>query len=151
QPRGLTIIGLALDLDPLIVEEYLTDNLIPYPIAMANQSTRSAFEGIYGAPTKYLVDQERKIVGRYQGGNVESFYRALVDPLFRSSSLVRLDSVREGERVILSWPIHAVGYRVETADRPDALVWTEIDTPSQTNNVGYTVTLPAAFPSQFFR
>jgi thiol-disulfide isomerase/thioredoxin len=151
QPRGLTIIGLALDLDPAIVEEYLTDNLIPYPIVMANPSTRSAFEGIYGAPTKYLVDQERKIVGRYEGGHVESFYRGLVEPLFRSSSLVRLDLTRDRDHITLSWPISGAGYRLEAADHPDALIWTEIGTPPQTNGVGYTVKLPAALPSQFFR
>src|SRR6266498_1056798 len=133
-PQGFSIVGLAIDLDPQLVRDYLADEDIPYPMAMASKSAESALGGMFGAPTKYLVDQERKIVARLQGGNVEAFYRGFVDPLLRLSSLVRLQLVGEEGSVILSWPATASGYRVEVAASPGAATWSDINASAVTNN-----------------
>src|SRR5437867_4282610 len=60
-PQGFTIVGLAIDLDPRVVFDYVSDLNIPYPIAMTSKNAEAALGGTLGVPTKYLVDRERKI------------------------------------------------------------------------------------------
>ena len=150
-PRGLAIVGLAMDLDPRVVLDYVADREIPYPIAMASKSATSAFGGPQAAPTKYLVDQERKIVARLQGGNVENFYRGIIDPLLRLSSLVRLQLARDRASVTLCWPATASGYRLETAGSPGAATWNEVGAVVLTNNGQYLVTIPVEDAPRYFR
>ena len=81
----------------------IADWLIPYPVALTSKSAAAALGGTLGVPAKYLVDQERRSVGRYQGGNVEAFYRGIIDPLLRASSLVSLHLARDDSQAILNW------------------------------------------------
>jgi len=82
---------------------------------------------------------------------VEAFYRGLIDPLLRASSLLNLQVTRDGGSVTLSWPTGDPTYYLEATGDPAGTTWNEINITPATAKNQYIVTLPADGPAQFFR
>lgn len=156
RPRGFNFIGLSSDPDPELVLEYFTHNpRPPYIIGMASLSSSNSLGGPSGFPTKYLVDQEKRIVARYQGAVPTTttplqYYSNAVALLMRPAPEIRLGAARDAGGVKLSWPLSGAAFKVEASDDPGS-GWGEISVSVQTNSDSITATLPVDRPKRFFR
>lgn len=66
--EGLEIIGFSLDRNGLrTVKNYVRENDIAYPIAMATAELVQDFGEIQGIPTSFLIDRKGKIVRKIVG------------------------------------------------------------------------------------
>lgn len=156
RPRGFNIIGLSSDPDSDLVFEYFEANpRPPYLIGMASVSSSNSLGGPSGFPTKYLVDQERRIVARYLGAvptttTPLNYYSNAVALLMRPAPEVRLTAVRDAAGVQLAWPLAGAAFKVEASEAP-ASGWGEIPVTVQTNGESIMATLPVDRPERFFR
>jgi len=161
-PRGFSIIGLSSDPNPSYVQQYFSTNPAPpYLVGMSSLSASNSLGGPAGFPTKYLVDQERRIVGRYLGAapnnppssspDPYAFYDRLIEPLLRSPPRVSLQVGRDGGNLKISWPATELGYRVQASVNPISATWVDVQVMAETINGRFVVTLPASEEAQFFR
>jgi thiol-disulfide isomerase/thioredoxin len=156
RPRGFNIIGLSSDPDSDLVFEYFEGNpRPPYIIGMASVSSSNSLGGPSGFPTKYLVDQERRIVARYLGAVPTTttplqYYSNVVALLMRPAPEIRLGAARDAGGVQLSWPLSGAAFKLEASDAPGS-GWGEIPVTIQTNGESITATLPVDRSERFFR
>ena len=111
-------------------------------------------------PTKYLVDQDSKILARYSGGHdplaeTYGFYRSQIDPVLRPPLLpdLRLEVGLDGSRQ-LSWPDFDPSFRLEASGNLADNAWATLSAAVQTNDNRFWVELPADGTSsghRFFR
>lgn len=64
--EDLQIIGIALD-DIGRVRNFVKQNGMNYPVAIADQNTPIAYGGIQGIPTTFVIDKDGYIIQRYVG------------------------------------------------------------------------------------
>ena len=156
RPRGFNLIGLSSDPDSELVFGYFNQNpRPPYLIGMASQSSSNSLGGPSGFPTKYLVDQERRIVARYLGAVPTTttplrYYSNAVALLMRPAPEIRLHAAHGPGGVELSWPLPGAAFKMEASADP-GLGWSEIPVTVQTNGDSLTATLPVDQPARFFR
>lgn len=154
--RGFTIIGLATDPDPELVENYLSAHPVPYSMGFSSSTASNVFGGVPGNPTKYLVDRDGRIAARFIGGvdppsDTVRVYGSAIDLISRPSPNVSLLIARDAGHLTLSWPATVSGYRLEAASQPASAMWNIVSATVQTNNGRFTLTLPAGGLAQFFR
>jgi len=66
--RGLAVLGIALDREGAkVVEPFVREERIPFPIVLGDPAIRAAFGGIESIPTTFLVDREGKVVKKLVG------------------------------------------------------------------------------------
>jgi len=66
--EGLVVIGIALDKDSLnLVEPFVREKRIGYPILMGNEQVIRDMEDFSGVPTTLIVDQKGNIKKKYDG------------------------------------------------------------------------------------
>ncbi|MFW5973320.1 MAG: TlpA family protein disulfide reductase [Bacteroidota bacterium] len=65
--EGLTIVGISTDDDFDVVRPFAEEMGINYPIVIDEGDVSSAFGGIYGLPTTFLVDREGMVRERILG------------------------------------------------------------------------------------
>lgn len=63
---GLVLIGAAID-DPNKVRAFVNNNRVDYLVCIADQATTSAYGGIRGIPTTFVIDKEGYITREYVG------------------------------------------------------------------------------------
>ena len=67
-PQGFDIVGISMDENPArVVPPFVEHYGINYPIVMGDDQVSSAFGGIYGLPTTFIVDRQGNIAQRYIG------------------------------------------------------------------------------------
>lgn len=67
-PKGFTVIGISTDQGGAgLVDKFAKKMEINYPVLLSDSETPSAFGGIIGIPTSFLVNREGNIVKRYEG------------------------------------------------------------------------------------
>ncbi|MGD2064334.1 MAG: TlpA disulfide reductase family protein [Nitrospirota bacterium] len=67
-PQGFDIVGISMDENPArVVPPFVEHYGINYPVVAANAEVASAFGGIYGLPTTFVVDRHGNIAQRYIG------------------------------------------------------------------------------------
>lgn len=67
-PKGFTVIGISTDQGgTAMVDKFAKKMEINYPVLLSDSETPSAFGGIIGIPTSFLVNREGNIVKRYDG------------------------------------------------------------------------------------
>ena len=163
-PRGFSLVGLAADPNTQVVRDYLSTRSVSYPMAMSTVSASNSLGGPIGFPTKYLVDQDGKIVGRFEGAapavppattpDPFGFYSSAFERLTRPSflvSLVRALVTLDSGNVKISWPATESGYQLERAGNATAATWDPVDAEAETIDGRYVVTLPVTGEAQFFR
>jgi cytochrome c biogenesis protein CcmG/thiol:disulfide interchange protein DsbE len=64
--KGLVIIGAALD-DESRVKAFAAQLKMNYPVCIANQDIASAYGGVRGIPTTFVIDKTGMIVRQYVG------------------------------------------------------------------------------------
>ena len=68
QGKGLEIIGLSVDQGGAgVVTQFVKENKVSYPVAMADMKLTQAYGGIRGIPTTFLVDKNGRIAKKYVG------------------------------------------------------------------------------------
>jgi hypothetical protein len=65
-PRGLTIYGVSYDEEPDGLRKYLSQNPVPFEVAVGADSTYEKFK-VESIPTAILVDSSGRIVDRWSG------------------------------------------------------------------------------------
>jgi thiol-disulfide isomerase/thioredoxin len=156
-PEGLTFFGVSKDIKGTDVKEFVQDHEIPYDIAMSTYEIESAFGGDVGLPTKFVIDRENMLVGKYFGGvnTVEispyNFYVKLIKPLLRGSKEVQLSVGRQSGTLVFAWPAAEFGYNLESATLLGGTNWTVASSPVVIANDRNTVTIQAPAATQFFR
>ena len=67
-PKGFTVIGISTDQGGTsLVDKFAQKMEINYPVLLSDSQTPSAFGGILGIPTSFLVNREGNVVKRYDG------------------------------------------------------------------------------------
>ena len=66
-PRGLTLIGIAMDDETEVVEPFVRENGMPYINLLGNEAVASAYGPLSGLPTKFLIDKNGNIVEKFFG------------------------------------------------------------------------------------
>jgi len=65
-PKGLTIIGVALD-EAGKVTDFIKASRINYPVLIGNGEIAQAYGGVRSIPTTVLIDREGKIINSFTG------------------------------------------------------------------------------------
>jgi len=67
--RGLEIVAIAMSYDPPnLVLDYTQSRQLPFPVVLDVQANMAqAFGGVEAAPTTLLIDQDGRIIARFQG------------------------------------------------------------------------------------
>ena len=66
--QGLEIIGISTDRDGKeVVKQFVEKNKVNYPILMYDMNVISAYGGITGIPTTFIVNQKGEIVNKFVG------------------------------------------------------------------------------------
>jgi thiol-disulfide isomerase/thioredoxin len=66
--KGVEIIGISLDREgDKVVAPFVKENKMNYPVLIGNDAVSSAYGGIRGIPTTFIVDREGRIVKKYVG------------------------------------------------------------------------------------
>ncbi len=67
-PKGFTLVGIAMDDEGVEkVKPYVDEMKIPYLTLIGNEDVVDAFGGVFGFPTKFLIDREGRIVETWVG------------------------------------------------------------------------------------
>jgi len=77
--KGLEVIGISLDQGGVeVVKPFATEYQVNYPIVMGDSRVVSAYGGIRGIPTTFLIDRQGRIAKRYVGyHSKETFERQI--------------------------------------------------------------------------
>lgn len=66
--KGFTLVGIAMDDEGASkVKPFVDDNKIPYLTLLGSEAVASSFGGVFGFPTKFLVDKNGRIVATWVG------------------------------------------------------------------------------------
>ncbi len=66
--QGVVIVGLSVDEDIAALKQYMADQKINYPIAMADEAVQQNLGGIEGYPTTFIIDRKGQVVLKKIGG-----------------------------------------------------------------------------------
>ena len=162
-PKDFSMVGLAMDADPIAVYNFIIEYPFPYPIYMSSPAAiynLSHNPGV-GAPTKFLVDPERRIVASFAStvspvSGTYQFYTNSLAPIMRNSSLPQLQVERQSNLLLVSWPdsIFPLGFRLESSSRLAGGAWSSVSGFLYTNSGRVTAVLQPNFADpapQFFR
>jgi hypothetical protein len=114
-----------------------------------------------GAPTKFLIDPERRIVASFAStvepvSGTYQFYTNSLAPIMRNSSLPQLQVQRQANLLLVSWSdsIFPTGFRLEASPRLAGGAWSAVSSFAYTNAGQVTVVLQPNFADptpQFYR
>jgi peroxiredoxin len=80
--QGFTVVGLATDPGGAsLVERYVRENRITYPVAMATDEVRLRYGGVDGLPQSFLLDRQGRVRKIVSGVFSEGALRKAVDEL----------------------------------------------------------------------
>jgi thiol-disulfide isomerase/thioredoxin len=66
--KGFTLVGIAMDDEGAeVVKPYVDEMKIPYLTLLGNDKVAESFGGVFGFPSKFLVDREGRIVDSWVG------------------------------------------------------------------------------------
>lgn len=81
--KGLVVIGVSLDQDGAsAVKPFIEKMGINYPIVLGDEAVVSAFGGIEGIPTTFIIDRAGNIVRKHVGYAPKAEFEADIKPLF---------------------------------------------------------------------
>ena len=66
-PRGLQVIGISMDDDPVLVREAYRKLKLNYPVAMGDVKLGDLYGGVLGLPMTFLIDRHGEIRAELQG------------------------------------------------------------------------------------
>jgi len=81
-PKGVAMVGIAMDEDPTGVPAFLKRHPIDYPVAMGSADTWKKYK-IDGLPVTLVLNRAGDVVQRFDSGTPESGLRAAVEKALR--------------------------------------------------------------------
>jgi peroxiredoxin len=80
--KGLVVIGVSLDQGGAeTVRSFVEQTGISYPIVLGDEKLASAFGGIEGIPTTFILDRDGHIVVKHVGVASKAAFEADIKPL----------------------------------------------------------------------
>ena len=80
--RGFSVVGIAMDVGgPALVEAFVRENGIGYPVAMADDDVQLLYGGVEALPQSFLVDRQGRVRRMVSGVFSEGTLRKAVDEL----------------------------------------------------------------------
>jgi peroxiredoxin len=83
-PRGLQIIGISMDDDPVLARKIYAKLRLNYPVAMGDEKLGAAYGGVLGLPLTFLIDRNGIIQAQFSGESdlnaMEEKMKALLGP-----------------------------------------------------------------------
>jgi thiol-disulfide isomerase/thioredoxin len=150
--EGFTFFGVSKDHETADVRGFVRSNNIPYGIAMRTDPMENSFGGNVPLPTKFIIDRENMVVGRFIGGSVKySFYEKWIKPLLRGSNEVRLQVRRQSGALRFAWPATEFGYNLESTTALGGSNWTVASSQIVVTNGQNTIAVPVEAEAKFFR
>jgi thiol-disulfide isomerase/thioredoxin len=146
---GLAVIGLSLDRDnDAAVLQFVTDNGVNYPVAVASDRISSDYGGISAIPTSFFIDRENRVVRKVVGSLSQRAFEAILLPLLRQ---IRLQPRHTLQGPVLTWPAAQSGYVLESSSSLSSPAWQEEAGPFA-EDAGYLMfTIPAEGANRFYR
>ena len=74
-PRGLRVVGVSLDQDDGARSDFLLDHPVRFTVVPDEAGRTAEAFGVVAMPTAFLIDQEGRIVARFEGGGSGSGIR----------------------------------------------------------------------------
>lgn len=65
--KQFSVVGLSVDQEKDVVQKLVSREEINYPVMMADKAVTRDFDGVYGIPTSFLVNNNGNVVKRYSG------------------------------------------------------------------------------------
>ncbi len=62
-----SVVGLSVDQEKDVVQKLVSREDINYPVMMADKAVTRDFDGVYGIPTSFLINNNGTVVKRYSG------------------------------------------------------------------------------------
>ena len=150
--EGFTFFGVSKDHETADVRGFVRSNNIPYGIAMRTDAMENSFGGNVALPTKFIIDRENMVVGRFIGGSVKySFYEKWIKPLLRGSNEIQLQVRRESGALRFAWPAAEFGYNLESTTALGGSNWTVASSQVVMTNGQHSITVPVESGAKFFR
>ncbi|MFH0731672.1 MAG: TlpA disulfide reductase family protein [Candidatus Omnitrophota bacterium] len=80
--KGLAVVGISLDEGGAsAVKSFAQENGISYPILIGTQEVQSAYGGIRGIPTTFIIDRNGNIVQKVVGYRDKDFFEEAIKDL----------------------------------------------------------------------
>jgi len=80
----LVVVGVSLDQDGAsVVKAFMEKTRINYPIVLGDEAIVSAFGGVEGIPTTFIIDRNGRIVGKHVGYSEKTEFEAEIKPLLK--------------------------------------------------------------------
>lgn len=82
--KGLVVVGVSLDQDgESVVKSFMEKTGINYPVVLGDEKIVSAFGGVEGIPTTFVIDREGKIIRKHVGYTAKAEFEAEIKPLLK--------------------------------------------------------------------
>jgi len=82
--RGLVVVGVSLDQGgAAVVKPFMEKTGINYPIVLGDEAIVSAFGGVEGIPTTFIIDRNGRIVAKHVGYTAKAEFEAEIKPLLK--------------------------------------------------------------------
>lgn len=82
--KGLVVVGVSLDQEGVsAVKPFMEKMGINYPIVLGDEAVVSAFGGVEGIPTTFIIDRSGQIVGKHVGYAPKAEFESEIKPLLK--------------------------------------------------------------------
>jgi len=82
--KGLVVVGVSLDQDGAsVVKSFMEKTGINYPVVLGDETIVSAFGGVEGIPTTFVIDRDGKIIRKHVGYTAKAEFEAEIKPLLK--------------------------------------------------------------------
>ena len=148
---GLVIVGPSVDNTSQEVLNFMATNIpaLNYQIVMSSTATESAYGGIQYIPTTFIIDRQNIIRKKYVGTQSRSTFEKAIIPLLYDSS--RLTCRMNGNQMVLSWPVKAQTFLLESATSLTSPNWSTWPNAPTVANGTNTVSVPGGGAPRYFR
>ena len=83
-PRGLQIVGISMDDDPLLARKLYKKMKLNYPVSMGDEKLGRLYGGVLGLPLAFLIDRQGKVQAQLRGetdlNSIEEQFKILLRP-----------------------------------------------------------------------
>ena len=151
---GLVVVGANPGLNgdnPGAVQFFLASftPTINYQIVMASFDMMQAYGGIEILPTTFIIDRQNLIRKKYVGTRSGVILEKEIIPLLYPNT--RLVYRLQANQLVLSWPVTAQTFTLESATNLASPSWSAWPTPPIVSNGTNTVSVPAVGAPCYFR
>jgi thiol-disulfide isomerase/thioredoxin len=125
-PDGFVIVGVSTDdngFDDVI--PFVNSHGVNYISTITTPQIETDYGPITAIPVTYIIDRQGMLEARLLGERPRDTFEAILLPLIYPAAEVTLQASRDGNDLLLSWPITAIGYSLESStDLSSATNWT---------------------------